>query len=188
MMARREPGEGRYARLEREQRWLLRGVPEGAVTVSSIEDRYIRGTRLRIRRMEASGEVAFKLGQKVRRDGGDPEIVKLTNIYLSSDEHAVLVALASAVVLKTRWSVTTPAGDIAADEFHGRWQGLVLAEVELGEDDEARSAPVPAIEEVTHDDRFSGGSLAFVSDGEARSLLDEVGRRVGRFVGPHRSR
>ena len=32
--------------------------------------------------------------------------------------------------------------------------------------------------EVTHDDRFSGGSLARLDEPAARELLDEVGRRT----------
>ena len=40
-MSERSPGEGRYARLEREQRWLLAAVPEQAHPRSEILDRYV---------------------------------------------------------------------------------------------------------------------------------------------------
>jgi len=47
----------------------------------------------------------FKLGQKVRLDVNDPETVKLTNVYLSDEEFAVLASLPAAELCKTRWWV-----------------------------------------------------------------------------------
>jgi len=44
----RNPGEGRYAHFEREQRWILRGRPDELDQPVSIVDLYIRGTRLRL--------------------------------------------------------------------------------------------------------------------------------------------
>src|SRR3546814_18239041 len=66
-MGDRRPGHGRYAHIEREQRWLCDAVPAGAEPVCSILDRYIDETRLRLRRRESSEGVVYKLGQKVRR-------------------------------------------------------------------------------------------------------------------------
>jgi hypothetical protein len=45
----RRPGEGRYAYLEREQRWLLEAPPEDRNRSVEIVDRYLTGTRLRLR-------------------------------------------------------------------------------------------------------------------------------------------
>lgn len=43
--------EGKYARAERERRFLMAGPPVSAVTASRrITDRYLPGTRLRVRR------------------------------------------------------------------------------------------------------------------------------------------
>ncbi len=99
----RVPGEGRYAHVEREQRWVARAVPPGALRPAAIIDRYISGTRLRLRRSESAGEVVFKLGQKIRSDPSDPEVLKLTNLYLSAEEYAVLAALPAGESRKTRW-------------------------------------------------------------------------------------
>ena len=59
----------KYAKIEEERRFLLGAIPEDLSAEKSfhrIIDRYIPGTRLRLRRIEsASGEaLVYKLGQK----------------------------------------------------------------------------------------------------------------------------
>jgi CYTH domain-containing protein len=173
-MADRVPGEGRYARIEREQRWIARHVPPGARRSASIVDRYINGTRLRLRRSDSDGEVVFKLGQKIRSDPSDPEVLKLTNLYLSAEEYAVLAALPAGESRKTRWHAAWERRAVAVDQFHGRLDGLVLAEVELGADEPLLPPPPYALRDVTNEDRFSGGALAFATDAAVAVLLAEV--------------
>lgn len=173
-MAGRAPGEGRYAHLEREQRWIARGVPPDAGHPASIVDRYISGTRLRLRRSESDGEVVFKLGQKVRSNPADPEVLKLTNLYLSAEEYTVLAALAAGESCKTRWHAAWQGKAVAIDQFHGRLDGLVLAEVELGADEPLLPPPPYALRDVTNEDRFSGGALAFAADAAVAALVAEV--------------
>lgn len=172
----RAPGEGRYARVEREQRWLLAAVPAGAGRDAEILDRYITGTRLRLRRVERQGEIVCKLGQKVRVEDDRPEVVKLTNIYLAAAEYAALLALPAAAIRKTRWRLTHEQRPVAVDRFHGRHDGLVLAEVELSPAEPRLDLPGFAIEDVTDDDRYSGGRLALASDDEVKALLGRVTR------------
>ena len=61
---------------------------------------------------------------------------------------------------KTRWIV--PAGDrsFEVDEFHGENEGLVLAEIELSDADEAFAKPSWLGREVTDDERYYNGYLA----------------------------
>lgn len=68
----------------------------------SIVDLCIQGTRLRLRRMEEDAEMVYKLGQKVRPESGKPEVVKLTNMYLSAPEYGVLASLDGMEIRKTR--------------------------------------------------------------------------------------
>jgi adenylate cyclase len=169
-MLTRAPGEGGYSRVEREQRWLMDELPHDRQDPVEILDRYVNNTRLRLRRMQSDKNVIWKLGQKVRQRGGLPEVVKLTNMYLSEQEYLALVDLDAKVVSKTRWHWIFSGRSMAADDFHGPLSGLVLAEVELG-DDERLPSPPGSIADVTDDDRFSGGALAALSEQDAEALL-----------------
>ena len=68
--------------------------------------------------------------------------------------------------------------DVFGDDLHG----LILAEVELRDHDPLLPAPGLAAVDVTHEDRFSGGCLAQLSNEEAAALLGSVAElvRLGR--------
>lgn len=67
---------------------------------------------------------------------------------------------AGAVIEKTRYRVTHAGLTWEVDEFHGANAGLVVAEVEL-DDEEARvEVPPWAGAEVTHDRRYTNAALA----------------------------
>jgi CYTH domain-containing protein len=168
---------GKYARPERERRFLLRQQPPGLVDRAvAIHDRYLDGTRLRLRRTtESAGDevrVVFKLTQKMPPPAPGGTLL-LTTMYLSADEHARLAAIPALVVEKTRFHV----GELGVDVFAGALAGLVLAEVEF--DDAiamARYAAPPfAVAEVTEDPRFSGGQLARTPRLELSALLRPFG-------------
>ena len=167
----RQPGRGAYAKPERERRFLLRTDPPPGEVMRRIEDRYIDGTRLRLRRVEVGLDAVYKLTQKVRVRAEDPADVSITNMYLTASEHAVFNALPGRTMSKTRHVYRVAGHDFAVDTFQGRLVGLRLAEVEV----EDVVAPLPLAswigQEVTHDDCYSGGYLAFASDAQVRSLL-----------------
>ncbi len=152
----RRPGEGKYARPERERRWLLAALPGGTHGERQIVDRYLDGTTLRLRRVEDTETVVFKLGQKVRPVTDDPYVVHLTNLYLTVGEYDRLAVLPAAVLEKSRRLVLDGETTYAVDEFHGALTGLLLAETEGA----PTELPPWLGREVTHDDRFSGGALA----------------------------
>ena len=163
----RTPGHGRYSFDEVERRFLLGEVPAGLTDERRITDRYLTGTSLRLRIVARDRGVVHKLTQKVRPDQADPAIVRITSTYLTASEHAVLAALPAAVLTKTRWRWPVAGPGVVVDVFAGVLDGLVLAEVELA-DRAALSGPAPVrhplvLREVSHDDRFSGGTLARAS-------------------------
>jgi CYTH domain-containing protein len=170
-MTSRLAGEGRYAKVEREQRWVLDTVPSGITDVRTITDDYLVGTRLRLRKIESNGEVIFKLCQKVRIDEANPEHVKITNFYISPEEYSQVLSLPTSTIVKTRHTYVHDDAVFAIDRFHGRHVGLILAEREESESDLAHAAPITGWFEVTRDDRYSGGSLAFASDNELGQLI-----------------
>ena len=69
---------------------------------------------------------------------------------------------------------------LSVDVFHADLEGLVLAEIELQPDEGLLGSPAGALADVTRDDRFSGGALAWLAQEDARRLLAEVaGTRRG---------
>ena len=167
----RRPGAGRYARPERERRFLVRADPPGRTGERRIEDRYVTGTTLRLRHVRVGQESVYKLTQKVRVDRADPADLSLTNTYLSAEEHALLCELPNRLVTKTRSVCPSETHDVVLDEFHGHLDGLRLAEVEVRDLGEHVLLPAWLGAEVTHDDRFSGGRLAVATGLEVRDVL-----------------
>ncbi len=130
---------------------------DGAAHVA-IEDRYIDGNRLRLRRMtdEASGALALKLTKKY--DAVDPAARSIVTAYLTEAEFAVFAALPAAAVMKRRYAV----GGFSLDVFAGALTGLELAEIEA-DSAAALAAIVPPRwfgREVSLDPRYTGGALA----------------------------
>lgn len=101
-----------------------------------LEDRYLEGTRLRLRKStcSASGDVVCKLGQKLPY--GPPTHRMLTNLYLSEGEHALLAALPSRAVCKRRYRI----GELVLDVLES---GLMLAEAEFASEEEMVSFTPP---------------------------------------------
>src|SRR5829696_160674 len=82
---------GKYARTERERKFLLRELPEPLTRASrhvQIWDNYITNTRLRLRRIRVpeTKERVWKLTQKFAPVAGDYSRTTITNIYLSPAE------------------------------------------------------------------------------------------------------
>jgi CYTH domain-containing protein len=165
----------KYARVEIERRFLLDGVPEAAevLAVNEIGDRYLDGTRLRLRRMAGvDGPTQLKLTQKLPDPDGARQGA-LTTIYLSEAEHAAFARLPAATLSKSRLSIA-PYG---VDVFHGELEGLYLAEAEFATVEDA-AALVPAAfcrAEVTADRRFTGGELVRASGEQVRAWAREYG-------------
>ena len=70
------------------------------------------------------------------------------------------------VIEKTRHTVMYEGFAWEIDEFHGRNQGLVVAEIELEREDQAFEKPAWIGEEVTDDPRYYNTSLARIPYGE----------------------
>jgi CYTH domain-containing protein len=172
----------KYARIERERRFLLRAVPalpDLDADVARIDDLYLEGTSLRLRQATApSGAVLQqKLGQKRAVAGGDAMQRWMTTLYLTPAEYALLAALPGRHLAKRRHRVTVAGRRLGIDVFLGALAGLVLAEVEAASDAELRAVPTPPFAhcEVTALSLFTGGALAAADPAEvlaeARRLL-----------------
>jgi CYTH domain-containing protein len=167
----RRPGEGRYAQLEREQRWLLRALPPDVTDERAIVDHYWGGTSLRLRVVQHHDHIDYKLCQKIRIDADRPELVKITNIYLSESEFGALSVTPASIICKSRWSLVSDDVHYCVDEFKGRHAGLVLAERELEADEPRSRGPAAAAAEVTDDNEYSGGWLAAASTADLLRVI-----------------
>jgi CYTH domain-containing protein len=144
--------------VERERRYLLASLPEGVSTTREIVDRYVLGTRLRLREVRASdGTVTHKLGHKVRLTEGPAEVAS-TNFYLNDEEWAVLSALPATLLRKRRHLVERDGMLIAVDEHE---DGSFVAEIDDG-DHPSSFVPdwLEVVHDVSEDEEWTGVRLA----------------------------
>jgi CYTH domain-containing protein len=151
----------KYAHIERERRWLVDAelLPDLVnLPYILIEDRYISGTRIRLRRMTDSetGKQSLKLTKKY--ECADPLARPIVTAYLTDDEYLLLAALDAKPLTKRRYKID----GFSLDKFEGAFMGLQLAEIEWpdGEGLRAIDAPAWALAEVSDQLRYQGASLA----------------------------
>jgi CYTH domain-containing protein len=152
--------EPKYAIAEVERRWLVELSEVGPLhgrPYREIEDRYITGTRLRLRKVTgAGGELVFKLCKKYGKVTALSE--PITNLYLTEAEYDALSQLSGVVVKKPRYAVSGGALDLYSSPL----VGLAVFEVEFESEAAASGYTPPSFvrAEVTHDAPYSGASLA----------------------------
>jgi CYTH domain-containing protein len=147
----------KYAVVERERRFLVERVPEGVVEVRHIVDRYLDGSRLRLREVTAAdGSVSRKIGQKVRLTEGPGEIA-CTSIYLDDAEWELLHVLPGRTLRKTRYVVERDGLRLVVDELQ---DGTLIAEIDDGDRD-PRPAPawLNVIRDVSTDEAWTAANL-----------------------------
>jgi CYTH domain-containing protein len=180
--------ESKYARLERERRYLLQDLPEGLTRADhhlQITDSYITGTRLRIRKVRdpKTNKWVVKFTQKFAPNPKDLARTIITNIYLNALEAETLSVFAANEIRKNRYYLEFEGHRFSVDMFLGDLFGLVLAEVGFDGDEELDSFPLPpfAITDVTNDEIFSGGRLSQLTFAEVKDEL------IKRGLGTHAS-
>lgn len=149
----------KYALAEIERRWLVR-VPcpldLAALPFRDIEDTYLDGTLLRLRRVcEPGGTVIHKLCKKYGDSGASSQ--PITNIYLSPDEYRLLSALPGTRVAKRRHAVAGGAIDVYPAPL-----ALAVFEIEFATEQAAADYVPPAFagDEITGRADCSGAALA----------------------------
>ena len=167
--------ESKYARIERERRYLLQDLPEGLGRADEhlqITDNYITGTRLRIRKVRdpRTNKWIVKFTQKF---APDPQVLSrtiITNIYLNATEAETLSIFEANEIRKNRYRFEFEGRKFSIDMFLGDLLGLVLAEVSFETDADLDGFPLPpfALADVTNDEVFTGGSLCKLTFAELR--------------------
>ncbi len=160
----------KYSRLEVERKWLVDALPPLAYHPRRITDRYIVGTRLRLRRIDdpAGSNGIWKLGHKVRVDPASPFAINHTSMYLDDAEAAVFTSLKAHRLVKIRWHVDIGDLTAAVDVFDPPHDGLIMIDVEVRTVEMATSFVAPAWfgREVTNNESFTGFALAQPPDHE----------------------
>jgi len=176
------PAQSKYARVERERRYLLQDLPEGLTRASphaQITDNYLTGTRLRLRKVRdpLTNKWTVKLTQKFAPNPEDLSRTIITNIYLNALEVDVLAIPDANEIRKNRYPFDFEGRHFSIDMFLGELFGLVLAEVSFANDEELNDFPKPpfAIAEVTNNELFSGGKLCEVSFADIRTAIARNG-------------
>ena len=172
------PAESKYARVERERRYLLQDLPEGLTRASphlQITDNYLTGTRLRIRKVRdpQTNKWTVKLTQKFAPNPEDLARTIITNIYLNALEAETLAVFEANEIRKNRYRFEFEELKFSVDMFLGDLFGLVLAEVSFETDKELDNFPRPpfAIADVTNNELFTGGRLCELTFADIREEI-----------------
>jgi CYTH domain-containing protein len=174
--------ESKYARVERERRYLLADLPEGLTRADphlQITDNYITGTRLRLRKVREprTNKWTVKFTQKFAPNPEDLSRTIITNTYLNALEAETLSVFNSNEIRKNRYYFEFDGRKFSVDMFLGNLFGLVLAEVSFDRDEELDVFPKPkfALTDVTNDPFFAGGSLCELTFAEVKQHIAERG-------------
>lgn len=172
--------ESKYARVERERRFLLADLPEGLTRADphlQITDNYITGTRLRLRKVRdpRTNKWVVKFTQKFAPQPDDLSRTIITNTYLNALEAETLSVFNSNEIRKNRYRFEFEGREFGVDMFLGDLFGLVLAEVSFERDEELDRFEKPpfALADVTNDPVFAGGSLCELTFAEVRQHILE---------------
>src|SRR5215831_7476461 len=174
--------QSKYARIERERRYLLQDLPEGLSRADphwQITDNYLTGTRLRIRKVRdpRTNKWVVKFTQKFAPDPKDLSRTVITNQYLNATEAETLSIFEANEIRKNRYYFDFADHRFSIDMFLGDLFGLVLAEVSFETDEEMDNFQPPpfAIAEVTNLETFSGGKLCELNYEQVRQKIVECG-------------
>lgn len=176
------PAESKYARVERERRYLVQDLPEGLTRPDphvQITDNYITGTRLRLRKVREprTNKWTVKLTQKFAPDPNDFSRTLITNIYLNALEAETLAVFDTNEIRKNRYAFEFAGRKFSVDMFLGDLFGLVLAEVSFETDEELGnfSKPPFAVADVTNIELFTGGRLCELTFEDIREEILKMG-------------
>src|SRR5712675_2347777 len=126
--------DSKYARVERERRYLLADLPAGLTRADhhlQITDNYITGTRLRIRKVRdpRTNKWVAKLTQKFAADPEDLSRTLITNTYLNAIEAETLAVFEANEIRKNRYPFEFDGQKFSVEMFLGDLFGLVMAEI-----------------------------------------------------------
>jgi adenylate cyclase len=147
---------------EIERKFLVDGsFAEEAHRRTRVVQGYLSSVPERTVRVRITGEQGFLTVKGIGNASGTTRYEWEREIPVAEAEH-LLQLCEPGIIDKTRHLVRVGAHIFEVDEFHGANEGLVVAEVELGGEDESFMRPEWLGREVTGDPRFYNSALSKV--------------------------
>ena len=146
--------------LEIERKFLVKGngYKQQAYSHSHIQQGYISSSHGRTVRVRIRDERGYLTIKGPSENGGLSRYEFEKEITLDEAEHLMQLC-EPGIIDKTRWLVKSGNHTFEVDEFFGENEGLVMAEVELGAEDEPYEKPDFIGQEVTGDRRYYNSHL-----------------------------
>ena len=147
--------------LEIERKFLVTGpFKDKAYDATRIQQGYIGSGRGRTVRVRVRGDKGYLTIKGPSNLAGLARFEWEKEISVS-DAHELMRICEPGIIDKTRYLVKSPDGRHVweVDEFYGENEGLVMAEIELDDEDESYSKPDFIGREVTGDRRFYNSHL-----------------------------
>ena len=146
--------------LEIERKFLVKGngYKQQAYSHSHIQQGYICSSHGRTVRVRIRDERGYLTIKGPSENGGLSRYEFEKEITLDEATHLMQLC-EPGIIDKTRWLVKSGRHTFEVDEFFGENEGLVMAEVELGAEDESYEKPDFIGQEVTGDRRYYNSHL-----------------------------
>ncbi|MGM9768871.1 MAG: CYTH domain-containing protein [Candidatus Cryptobacteroides sp.] len=144
---------------EIEKKFLVAGeFKESAKKATRITQGYLSSVPERTVRVRVKGEKGYITVKGIGNDSGASRFEWEKEIPVE-DVRNLLKICEPGVIDKTRYLVDCDGHTFEVDEFYGDNEGLVVAEVELGDENEAFTRPSWLGEEVTGDKKYYNSML-----------------------------
>lgn len=167
--------------MEIERKFLLSGLPEDFDRYDSweMEQGYLLtdGCTLRIRKADDTCFLTLKQKNKLSIGSIAIENQEFETEIPKESYEALKRLVKGPFVHKTRTRIPYLDHVIEVDVFHENLEGLVFAEIEYADSDDAVHLPIPCwfSKDVSQDRRFRNTFLSGMSREEAEKLLAEIG-------------
>lgn len=155
----------KYGKYEYERTYLLESNflrDKKIKGIKKIRDKYIKGTRLRLREVIENKETKYKLTQKERLRPAKQGVLKINTLYLTKAEFDKINILEGFEIEKERFMIQIDQIRIGIDRIKLNKKSLFIAEVEFDTELEmnAFSMPLNNIVEITGEQKYSGYEIA----------------------------
>jgi len=155
----------KYGKYEYERTYLLDNnclKDKKIEGIKKIKDKYIKGTKLRLRKVIEKKKTSYKLTQKENLIPTKQGVLKINTLYLSKAEFDKLNILDGFEIEKERHIIAIDKIRIGIDKIRLNTKNIFIGEVEFDTELEMTTfiMPLSIIKEVTGEQKYSGYEIA----------------------------